>query len=273
MHSWSSRKRSFLVFGLERLIRLSPLFFVALTISSGKFSIRTLLISLFLNPAPRSRNWDPIGVAYTIPIEFWCSLIIPISAYIFSKYAKKSILLYFMIVATLITGISHAFFIYILHFEKVGAESTVFKGIAYVSFGILIFEGEKVLKTELQALNYFVAVFSFFTFLILIKYLINPGDSSIFGVVLVLNIFLLNWQKICRKEYKVNKILILLGNTCFGLYLFHPLIASYFELHLHFVAPVLFLLSVLASVLCGAVSWLTIEKPLITIGRRLLEKV
>ncbi len=273
MHSWTSRRRSFLVFALERLIRLAPLYAVALAIGFKKLSLDLISLFLFLNPVTKSTSWDPLTVAWTVPIEFWCSLTIPIFYILVKKNTEKKMVAVYVVIPILITSLAHIIFLHIFHFSNLASERTVFKGILYFAFGVLIFVGENIIiNLDINSFNFLLAITLFFTLFTFVKYIENVGDTSVFIVQFVFLIFMLDWRKNRASSINFNRLFLFFGNSCYGIYLSHPIIDGFIRRNLHLPNILLFFLDLTCAIISGMLSWIVIERPLIILGKKYLER-
>jgi peptidoglycan/LPS O-acetylase OafA/YrhL len=96
-----SQTRGYAHFALRRFLRLTPLYFVVLfyllifqDLELFDLILRIMYLDAFL---PQLFSRDPIGVLWTISVEFWCSLLVPFLVPLLKSRLRFHWLLFFFL--------------------------------------------------------------------------------------------------------------------------------------------------------------------------------
>ena len=268
---WSKSKTAgFLKFAVRRYVRLMPLYLVILVIFSlsdyrdGRQSIEIFseLISraLFLEVFSYEQfSTLPMAVMWTIGVEFWLSMTIPVLVKLFSLRRYSYLVLFLSLSISFLGPI----ILIKLGVNDVMAWKSVLACFASFALGVFV----STFKPSAEA----NAAFKFFTIIVvlfLVMY-IWSGFMGAWWVTLLMSICFLGLNVTAARILPQSDFLLWLGTVCYGVYLLHiPLLQITSKLSTDYAAPLAFLLLMPLS----SISWLFVERPVILFFNKKLKK-
>lgn len=275
--SLSQRKYSMIEFIFRRYFRLAPLLCVALLlylvisdasiISVGNFIAKMMFIDVFI---PEYFYDDPIGILWSVPIEFWWSLSVPyFYSIIRAKYGqnfKVKIFEAFILISLGALAIAGnglwSIFPYTENFPNYFILSYGF----YFVLGALIYQlNPKIRLKRNQKL--FMSI-SGFLFTSLWMHYFTISDLYLI-VIIVSALLLIRSDQLTYNYFKLTGLY--LGNICYSLYLMHQLVYQ-ISLKLPFgIFQEAFALILLLTI--STLSFLLVELPFIKMGKKVYKKI
>ncbi len=258
----NSKSQGFWIFAFRRYVRLMPLYFVVLSIfslialSNGAqvsntlqdLMLRALFIDVFSEEYFDSL---PMAVLWTVGVEFWLSLLIPALVSLFNRQRISEVVLFLTLLISF--GLP-------IIFVKFGAsEQMAYKSVpaCLASFALGVFVSTLKPSSEV---NRVFKLFSHVCAIFLIMYLWS-GFMGAWWVTILTSLCYLGLRRTAIKEVAQSDFLLWLGTVCYGIYLLHiPLI----ELMSSFSQDYAAVLAFLPLLVLSSLSWLFIERPLIT---------
>lgn len=253
-----SRNLGFISFSLRRFLRLSPLYFIVLSylyilgsLELSDFALRMLFLDAFL-PAVFAR--DPIGILWTLSVEFWCSLLVPLFVITLrSKFKLIWLTFYFFI----------SVFSPKLLIELGSTELMAYKSIpsAVFCFAIGVYlSGLNPSSGEGEGFK----IMTVFSIGFLFMYLAG-GYMGAWWISILLTVSFLGYRRTKLIQPKSNPFMLFLGTICYGIYLLHiPILARVLELSSTFA----FYLTFPVTLVAAAISWKFVERPIISKSKR-----
>ena len=267
-NSIQSRKRTTLEFFLSRHIRLTPLYSITLFLTYTQYgfenAIQFLSRLLYVDYLfPNLYISNPLDVAWTLPIEFWLSILLILILKYIESIKHLLLLLIFLIILQ-----------YPLYYVaiKLGANelwsARLLSGyLPSILIGSLIYLLITVLsKIHIQIITLSVAIPSLPMSL---EYLFHKSTSPNFIMLLWSSLFLLYFG--CHsKPINVPNLFIWLGTICYGIYLLHPMILQVVSQNLMIENRfVILIVSSFILLISSSLTWVFIEMPLIIMGKKI----
>lgn len=275
-HSLEKNKTKYINFVIQRIFRLTPLYLLSMIAMTKAINWKIVGTSLFQPVLSRNLNWDILGVGWSLPVEFYCSISIPLISLLLlkltdivsKKYVTSAVI---FVIFALVTSLPFLYSAVGFTDNNLTAYKSVLSGFSYFVIGIIIY------KTEVPFLNLDPKIQNSLTILslavtsfIFTKYLMNPSESSVPILGFVITIFILHWTKVREsQDYKIHGIFIFLGTVCYGIYLINPIVAHYLPNLVSNDQVANSLLQFAITVFFATLSWLFIELPMIKLGKKL----
>jgi peptidoglycan/LPS O-acetylase OafA/YrhL len=252
---WERQKR----FGLRkwiirRYLRLTPLYVIVLlwciasglTMSFSDLIYRMLYLDAF-SQALFLR--DPIGVFWTVSVEFWLSLLIPFFVYLFRSVKRPEFVL---LVAFVCSYLGPVVLI------KLGlGDLMAWKSILSAVFCFVIGSYLSTLKKSDESAQVF-KVFIMFAFGFFLMYLWGGALGAWWVAILLTSAYLGYKQTQVNDLRPQSPVIIWLGTICYGVYLLHmPILSSMPGWATNWA----FFLSLPLVLLLASASWLLVERP------------
>ena len=226
--SLSKKRYTFFNFATRRFFRLIPMLAVSLitvSIFSGSFNVdffgKEVLFKILLVDAfsPSHYYYDPIGVLWTIPVEFWWSLTIPIFLKLIAPN-RMFILIPLIICMVFLAIYGDSFwsnFVYAKEFDG----KFIFNYGIYFLLGVISYKVRVRLNLQRNYNKYL-----FFSILLAI-YSKELGFNELYLLTFLSVAFLMFYAEPARSKPLFKKPLLFLGNICYSTYLLHIPVAEY----------------------------------------------
>lgn len=239
---------------LRRYLRLTPLYAFVLyycMVSSFNLSLVDVICRLLYLDAFNEKLFlrDPIGVLWTVSLEFWLSLFVPLFVYLFRSAKRPELVLLSAFICSLIGPIT----LMNLGLGELMAGKSIPSGVFCFALGSYI----STLKKSNESAEVF-RLFMIFAFGFFLMYLWG-GYMGPWWISILLTTSYLGFKRTqIADSSSTNPVLLWLGTICYGVYLLHmPVLSSLPEWAVNWafyvsLPPVLFLASI---------SWLLIERP------------
>jgi len=248
-------KNGFKKWVIRRYLRLTPLYLVILVvcilqgtnISTLDFLLRMLYLDAFYEPL---FNRAPLGVLWTLAIEFWLSLLIPFFVFVFQKLRRPEL---FLVLTFLASSLGPVFLM------KFGVgDLMAWKSLLSSVFCFAVGSYLSTIEKSEHASRAFrlMIVFSIgFTLLYM-----WDGYMGSWWVTILFTSSYLGYRATSEVNSKPsNGLLVWLGTICYGVYLTHmPVLASFGSWGSNWT----FYLALLPVLFLSSLSWLFIEKPI-----------
>jgi peptidoglycan/LPS O-acetylase OafA/YrhL len=252
--SYKASNKNYFNYALRRYLRLTPLYFMVLfwLYLAKELSLEDLILRLFYLDAfyPPLFNRDPIGILWTISIEFWCALLIPVFIFLFKSINPFICLCLFFIFSTLGPEI-----LIRLGIESLQAYKSIVSSIFYFALGVFLTSIKKTAANN----NIWALVLTFslsLTLSTIYSQIISP-----WWAICLLTTSYIGYEFSKSKIKNTNFLLLYLGNICYGIYLFHvPIIGYISEL---VPSEIVFAISFPLVVTISVIAWKYIESPFI----------
>lgn len=270
--SLSQRKYSMIEFIFRRYFRLAPLLCVALllylvisdasTISLENFIAKMMFIDGFI---PKYFYDDPIGVLWSVPIEFWWSLSVPyFYSIIRGKYGQSFKVIIFEVLILISLGAlaiaGNGLWSIFPYTESFPNHFILSYGFYFV-LGALIYQlNPKISLKRNQKL--FISISGFLFISLWMRY---STISDLYLIVVIVSALLMTKSDQLASNY-FKLIGLYLGNICYSLYLIHQLV---YQISLKLPLGVFqeaFALILLLTI--STLSFLLVELPFIKIGKK-----
>ena len=253
---WERQKKyGFKRWLIRRYLRLTPLYFIALgycLITNPSFTFSDLVLRLLYLDAFHQPLFlrDPLGILWTISIEFWLSLCIPVLVFLFRsvKYPEVTLLTTFVI-----TLVSPTILIELGLGESMAQKSLPSALFCFAVGSYLSTFGESAESTKVFGL------FLVFSLGFTLMYLWG-GYMGAWWVTILLTTAYLGYKRTQVSKFSPpNPLLIWLGTICYGVYLLHILVIENLG---SWSANWGFYLSLPPVLILASLSWVLIEDPI-----------
>ena len=265
-----SKSDGFLRFALRRYIRLMPLyFFVLLFFSYNSYRVEKDIFDIVRDLVSRALflevfsyqqfNSLPMIVMWTIGVEFWLSMMIPILVAIFTSPRYSEIGLF--------SVLSLSAFAPILMIKLGVIDLMAFKSVpaCLSSFALGVFSSTLKPSIELHRVFRVLGVISSVFFLMYIW----SGFIGAWWISILLSFCYLGVNRTSTNTKSQNGFFLWFGTICYGLYLIHmPLIQITSRLSEDYSA----ILAFIPLLVLSSFSWLFLERPMILFFNRKLKK-
>jgi len=275
--SLSQRKYSMAEFIFRRYFRLAPLLcFVLLlyivvsdasTISVGNFLAKITFIDVVI---PKYFYDDPLGILWSVPIEFWWSLSVPyLYSIIRGKYGQNFKVIIFEVLILISLGAlaiaGNGLWSMFPYTENFPSHFILSYGFYFV-LGALIYQFNPKFSLKRNQ-KLFVSISGF---LFISLYMHYSKISDLYLIVIIVSALLLTRSD--QLSYNYFKLIgLYLGNICYSLYLFHQLVYQV-SLKLSFgVFQEAFAFTLLLTI--STLGFLLVELPFIKLGKKLYLKI
>ena len=258
---WNKQKENgFKNWVIRRYLRLTPLYLIILIvcalqgseISFLDFLLRMLYLNAFYEPL---FNRAPIGVLWTLAIEFWLSLMIPILVLVFQKVRRPEFVLF---ITFIVSSLGPVLLIQ-LGVGDLMAWKSLLASVFCFAVGSYLTTFEKSEQTA-RAFRLLLVISVGFT----LMYLWGDNLGAWWVTILVTSSYL-GYRRTSEVISKPsNPFLVWLGTICYGVYLTHmPVLAALGTWGSNWA----FYLALVPVLLLSSLTWLLIEKPISRFGR------
>jgi peptidoglycan/LPS O-acetylase OafA/YrhL len=237
---------------LRRFLRLSPLYLIVLaflyvtgSLTLSDFALRIIFLDAFI-PAVFAR--DPIGVLWTLSVEFWCSLMVPMFVITLrSKFKFFWLAFYFFI------SISSPKLLIWLGVTDLMAYKSIPSAFFCFAIGVYL-TGFNSSAGEVEGFKILVV----FSLGFLLMYL-QGGYMGAWWISILLTVSFLGYRRTKLNQPESNPFMLFLGTICYGIYLLHmPMLIEVSEFSQIFA----FYLTFPITLVLAALSWKFIERPM-----------
>jgi peptidoglycan/LPS O-acetylase OafA/YrhL len=253
------RADGYMRYAFRRYLRLTPLYFLVLIyclFSYMDFTFIELIFRLIYFDAFYQPLFlgDPIGILWTISIEFWLSLCIPLFNYLFFFFKRQELVLF---VAFFISTMGPILLL------KLGlADLMAWKSIISSLFCFMVgtYLSTLTKSIDMEKIFRFMFVFSFGFGLMYIW----GGFMGPSWVTILITSSYLGLRRTQLQPRPQNSVLVWLGTICYGVYLIHPIVLVNLE---ELSTDWAFYISLPPVLFLASLSWIFIEKPFTGIYR------
>ncbi len=259
-----SKSRGILHFCIRRYLRLTPLYLCVLVFLFGKqeISLTEILYRIFYLDAFNSQLFlsDPYGIFWTIAIEFWCSLLIPLLIFGFSKKFK-----YFILSLTAIISLLGPYLLVFAGINPQHAFKSILVGVFPFAVGVFFAQSTSNNMTKKICLT--SMILSFFMSLI---YIFFGGQTNLeflspWWVVSVFVSSFVGYSHNKHAKLKSSSTLLYLGTICYGIYLTHIPVYNFLT---KFFESNIFLISLIPVLVLSSSTYILIEYPFTRIFKK-----
>ena len=240
-------------YAIRRYLRLTPLYLVVLIyclVVFPEFTLSDLFLRLLYLDAFNESLFlrAPIGILWTIAIEFWLGLCIPLFISIFRKSRHPEIVLLFAFVISALGPI-------ILISFGIG-DLMAWKSIPSSVFCFILGSYLSTIQKSRESAKVFKLMLVF-SFGFMCMYLWN-GYMGAWWLIILLTASYLGYRRSRIEETGTPSFLIWLGTICYGVYLLHPIVLAHIGSQ---SANWAFYIALVPVLLMASFSWVFLEKP------------
>lgn len=262
------RKRTPSLFILQRILRLTPLYALVLLATYSLQNSESFIVYIsriffidYFNPNVYLSN--PSYVAWTLPLEFWASVILFYALHLKRdfKYLYK-----FILILLFLSYLTYYVALFVIQNDLYAARF-ISSAILQIFLGSLIY----VIISNLNVVSVRIIFFTLFIVTINLTFEYFRGSFNLPNTILSLwcSTFLI-FPHLQYVTLRFPKFFIWQGTICYGIYLIHPLVHMV-------VIPNTFtqsqfiklVVSIGVVYTLASISWLIVEMPLIKLGRKI----
>jgi peptidoglycan/LPS O-acetylase OafA/YrhL len=252
-----SKSGSLVRFYIRRYLRLTPLYACVLVFLffQQELTLKEVLYRVLYLDAFNSSLFlsDPYGIFWTIAIEFWCSLLIPVLVYGVSSNFK-----YFILSLTAIISLLGPYLLVLSGMISQHAFKSILVGVFPFAVGVFFARSARNNTTKIVCLTGMIL-----TCCLMIIFIFFGGQTNLkllnpWWVVSLFVSSFIGYSHNKHTELKNNNTLLYLGTICYGIYLTHipmyNLLDKFFERNI-------FLISLLPVLMLSSLAYVLIEYP------------
>lgn len=259
-------------FAVKRFFRLAPLYIFILFISlftsdyfiyfskSDDLVIDFLARLAFLQFLSKNNiNFDPTGVAWTIPYEFWWALLVPV--FLLKKFGSAFAMGLTFIALTYLSTYSPNWWMSI-GFDKVSSYKAITTVGVYFFLGFIVHKVYKKMRDKGFEIRWFSPMITIAGIAPLLLWVVFEKLDASLAVAMSTPLLLIAGLYIeFRFKHQVPTFLIFLGTICYGVYLWHPILFSTLKNVGLGEAPALFWIGLPFVLMFSCLTYVLIEVP------------
>lgn len=240
-------------YAIRRYLRLTPLYLVVLMyclVVFPEFTLSDLFFRLLYLDAFNESLFlrAPIGILWTIAIEFWLSLCIPLFIIIFRKIGHPEMVL---LCAFLVSALGP---VVLISFGL--GDLMAWKSIPSSVFCFILGSYLSTIQKSRESAKVFKLILVF-SLGFMCMYLWN-GFMGAWWLIILLTASYLGYRRSRLEVTGTPSFLIWLGTICYGVYLLHPIVLAHIGSQ---SASWAFYIALIPVLLLASFSWVFIEKP------------
>lgn len=259
-----SKSRGLVRFCIRRYLRLTPLYLCVLVflLDKQEISLIEILYRAFYLDVFNSQLFlsDPYGIFWTIAIEFWCSLLIPLLVFSFSKKFG-----YCILTITLIISLFGPYLLVFVGVNQQHAFKSVLVGLFPFAVGVFFAQSANNNMTKRICLMGMILSFLLSLIYIFFSSQTNQMFLSPWWIVTIFVSSFVGYSHNNLSKLKSNSALLYLGTICYGIYLTHIPISIFVT---KFFDHNIFLISLIPVLMLSSITYLLIEYPFTRIFKK-----